>query len=120
MSRMIDIEYEPSRLISSCNEDLSRIRSDINSAERNLEKLEKRSGMDKLFHMGEIKRKKEILKREIEDLKRKLAIVEKEREFYSRWGTKIPEGEAGKEMRKLLEARQEKLDILTMIECGLM
>ena len=120
MSRMIDIEYEPSRLIASCNEDLSRIRADINSAERSLERLESRSGMDKLFHMGEIKRKKEILKREIDDLKRKQTIVEKEREFYLRWGTKIPEGEAGKEMRKILEARQEKLDILTMIECGLM
>ncbi len=120
MSRMIDIEYSASQLISNCNEELSHIRSDINSKERNLAALEKRSGMDKLFHMGEIKRKKELLTRELDDLKRKLAIVEKEREYYVRWGTKIPEGEAGKEMRKLYETRVEKLDILTMIECGLM
>lgn len=120
MSRLIDIEYEASQLISNCNEELSHIKSEINSKERSLKEVEKRSGMDKLFHMGDIRRKKEMLKKEIDDLKRRQAIVEKERAYYSKWGTKIPEGEAGKEMRKLLEIRQEKLDILTMIECGLM
>ena len=120
MSRVIDIDYEASQLISNCNEELSHIRSEINSNEMSIRTLEKRLGMDKLFHMGDIKRKKEKLKREIDDLKRRQAIVEKERAYYLKWGTKIPEGESGNEMRKLLEARQEKLDILTMIECGLM
>ena len=67
MPRMIDIDYEASQLISNCNEELSHIRSEINSNEMSIRTLEKRSGMDKLFHMGDIKRKKEKLKREIDD-----------------------------------------------------
>ena len=50
MSRLIDIEYEASQLISNCNEELSHIKSEINSKERSLKEVEKRSGMDKLFH----------------------------------------------------------------------
>ena len=120
MSRMIDIEYSAQNLIQNCQEELARIRGDINSAKRKLEALDSKGGFGKLFHLGEIKRRKESLQIEIKELERKERIVKKEQEYYQRFGTKIPEGEAGKEMRKLLEARQEKLDILTMIDCGLM
>ena len=120
MSRRIDIEYSSENLIQNCQEELARIRGDINTAKRKLEDLDKTGGFGKLFHIGEIKRKRERLQIEIKDLERKERIVQKEQEYYKKFGTKIPEGEAGKEMRKLLEARQEKLDILTMIECGLM
>ncbi len=120
MSRMIDIDYEPSQFISSCDEELFRIRGDIHTKQKQLAELDKVTGLNKLFHAGEIKRKRERLQAELSDFERREKIVTKEREYYARFGIKIPEGEAGAEMRKLFEARQEKLDILTMIDCGLM
>lgn len=120
MSRMIDTEYSAQNFIQNCNEELTRIRSDINTATRKLEALDRTSAFNKILHISEIKRKRERLQTEINKLEIREKIVKKEREYYKRFGTQIPEGDEGNEMRKLLEERQEKLDIVTMIECGLM
>ena len=120
MTRLLDVEYDSRQLIYSCNEEISQIMADMNDIKRRLEELNKTGAFDKLFHFVDIKRKKDKLKKEYDRLKQREKIVYKEREFYQKFGTKIPEGEEWNEMRKLLEARQSKLDIISMIDFGLM
>ena len=112
-------KFEVSILISACSEELSEIREEMKRVQAKIEKLEKESRIAKIFHSGEIKRKKEKLQSSYNILEQKEEIVIKERNYYQRYGTNIPEGEEGLIMRKLLQSRQEKLDIIAMIDCGL-
>ncbi len=121
MASELGIDHSVESLKISCNEDISRIQSDVYDYERKLSEVQQVTGMSKLIHGGQIKRRREFLEGEIANRKKKLAELQLEMEIYDRYGKDIPKDAPNYErMKKMLDNRINKLEIVLMIDLGMM
>lgn len=76
--------------------------------------------MNKFVHRANIRKQQLILQAEYDAQVEKRDIVKAEIEYYEKFGLTIPSGEYGEFIKDLIDKRKNKLDIINMIELGMM
>ena len=121
MSHLLNIDHSVDELKSSCIQDIDRIKMDARDVERQLADLEQISGMSKLFHAGQIKKRKQHLLGNLAQYREQLANLNLELKMYKTYGKNIPKDEPNRELlEQLLDKRISKVEIILMVEMGMM
>lgn len=121
MGQLSGITHDLQSHKNSCLQEASRVRSDIYDIERKLKELDSASAWERITHGREIKRRREVLEESLSKLKQRLNKLDLEMDMYNRYGLNPPPTAYGyEEMMKQIEEREQKLDIVSMIELGLM
>ena len=115
------IEHSARELISSCDQDIITFEREIEQYEKKLKQLDDKTVMQKVFHFGEIKRRRELFNYELTELRKNIARCKREIGIYETYGTDLPKDHPKyEEMKSLMEARVLKIDTILMVEMGMM
>ena len=121
MSSTLGIDHSVSSLKESCQQDISKVQAEVYDYERKLEEVNKIAGVSKLIHISQIRKRREYLESEIAKLKKKVAELRQEMEMYNRYGKDIPKDAPNYEqLANMLDNRIYKLEIVLMIDLGMM
>ena len=121
MGQLSGITHDLQSYKNSCSQEASHVRGDIYDIERKLKELNSASAWERIAHGREIKKRKEYLEQSLHHLKQRLNKLNLEMEIYNRYGLTPPPTAYGyEEMIKQIEEREQKLDIVSMIDLGLM
>lgn len=116
----IDFNYSVKDYILSCNEEIIQIENTIFELRKRFKNLENLSALNKFVHRSDIKKQQQILQADYDAQIERLDIVKAELEYYEKFGLTAPSGESGGLIEDAIQKRKTKLDIINMIELGMM
>ena len=105
----------------SCSEELHRVEREIWDNQRSYEKLLAESAMYKIFKGSRYRQRKAQLENTIANLEARKKDLQLELRIYSHYGLEIPTNIPEYERyQAIIEARDNKLDIVMLVEMGMM
>lgn len=121
MGAMSGVEHSLQSFRSSCDEELHRVEREIWDNQRWLSELMEESTMYKIFKGSKYRQRKAHLEKTIEGLEARKKELQLELRIYSEYGLNIPENHPERErFQRIIEARDNKLDIILLVEMGMM
>ena len=112
--------YQLDSFKMSCNEELVNVEAEMYKVEQGLKRLKDTPAVERLLHHSKIKQRRAWLEKSYAEYAQRRESLLLEQEVYKRYGLNIPSGPEFDRVRKLVEARHGKLEIVEMIDCGLM
>lgn len=116
----IEFNYSVKDYILSCNEEIMQIENTIHELRKRFKNLENLSALNKFVHRSDIKKKQQILQADYDAQIERLNVVKAELEYYEKFGLTSPSGECGGFIDEAIKKRKSKLDIINMIDLGMM
>lgn len=121
MAQDLKFDHEINEFTESCLEDIRRVNDEIKHLEGKISEFDNIGKFNKLFHSGQIKAELEKLQTTLENTKIKLSQFQQELEMYQTYGKDIPKDMPNyDELSKMMQNRINKLDIIVMIDMGMM
>jgi len=116
-------KYQLFEYINGCNQDLCNLRGQIHDVEKAIEAVENITGLEKILHRSKIKARLKHLYESKARLEHEYECVQLELENYNRHGIDYYLHGPGKNdefQTKRLDARTTKMEVIEMVELGLM
>ena len=121
MGEMSGVQHDLQTYKNSCIEDMRNVERDIADNKRRLESVMSESGLYKVFRASKYKQSKSYYEKIISQLEARFRDLQLEMSAYLKFGLDIPENIPEYEkLKELIEARDSKLDIILLVEMGLM
>jgi hypothetical protein len=121
MGSLSGITHNLQEYIRSCNEDISRVSREVSDYKRRLADLTAESRLYKIFKVASYKQRKSVIEETLARLEAQLSDLQLEMNTYKRFGLDVPQNIPSYEkIKNLIEARDSKLDVVFLVEMGLM
>ena len=119
----MEIEFSLKEYVASCNEDICSVKGRIIDAERELEYLQNITGWERMAHRSKINARIKTVQATKSSLEQQLASLQLELQKYNLFGIDYylhGNGKNDETQLKQMEARRTKMEIVQMIDLGMM
>lgn len=121
MGSMSGVDHDISAYRSSCSQEINRIESELHDKKRKLANLMAESRLYKIFKSSQYKERKNSIECAIREIEKRLEELNFEMRIYKSYGLNIPQNLPDYEkIMEIIRARDTKLDIILLVEMGLM
>ena len=121
MGELSGISHSLQEYIRICNDDISRISRDVSDYKRRLADLMAESRLYKIFKVASYKQRKSVIEETLSRLESQLSDLQLELNAYRKFGLDISQDiPAYNKIKDMIEARDGKLDIIMLVEMGMM
>lgn len=121
MGELSGIKHELQAFRNSCAQEIIGIESEIRDYKRRYAQLNAESKLYKVFRASKYKERKTIIEKKLKELEERLKELKFEMEIYDTYGRKIPQNiPEYQKIIELIESRDRKLDVIMLVEMGLM
>lgn len=116
----VNFRYEIEDYIRSCREEIRNVKDEIKEVNEKIKEIDAEPFSSKVFFYGKLKRKREFLLYKRESAQKRYNDLNDELNFYRKHGLDVSNVENKERYKYFIEIRTNKLNIVNMIEVGMM
>lgn len=115
-----NFKFDVEDYIYSCREEIMHVEDELSEIDKKIKEIDNESFSTKLFYHAKLKRRREYLVEQKERVMKRYDKLNDELNFYRKNGLDVSEMKDAEKYKVYIEDRTTKLNIVNMIELGMM